>query len=418
MRDNRLQDSITTGAGHYTPRNADSVNRNTNGGGGDPDSRYSSWDRRSQTSNGGHRYYSISSNTLGKEDPRGSPIPEDPPKILQYARPPENLTSPNRESTLLPTDHSLTHSPDLEKKVEKERRSLERRQQQQQQLTKVPRRGDTASAAPSAKSSVISSLRNSFRSRSRKTSAPVPLSSAPVSPSDGPPSIHLPTRKLSSSSAASASAGGRYTPTSRSGSVNSFRGNAGAGWSAAARNSTVAAATTAQLLPGRAASPGRPVQVVAPFIPEEGNPEEAGRSAEMRDPTLLQQHRLNTNNNHHPAMEGVQAAARTSVSAVGAAPTAPVRQQRCLPQTPKQASRTGLTSASAAAAGTSGGGRAAAKVSAVVSPVQHATASSSSAAPRPAQRLSLRHKVRERASEQTDSFVPRKGRGPIHDGLS
>ena len=381
MRATNKQDSITTGAGQYTQRNADSVNRNTNGGaGGDPDSRYSSWDRRSQTSSGGHRYYSISSNTLGGGgggggDPRGSPIPEDPPKILQYARPPENLTSPNREST---TDHSLTHSPDLEKKVEKERRSLERRQQQQQGSNKAPKRGDTSS--PSAKSSVISSLRNSFRtrSRSRKTSAPVPISS-PASPSDGPPSIHLPTRKLSSASAkehgGGGPGGGRYTPTSRSGSVNSFRGNT-ASWSVAARNTT-----TTQLLPGRAASPGRPVQVVAPFIPEEGNPE----SAEMRDPTLLQQQRLNHNNNN-PVME---TAARTSA----AAPTAPVRQQRCLPQTPKQASRTGLTGA--ASAGGSGGGRATAKVSAVVSPVQHAAAAapSSTAAPRPAQRLSLRHKV-------------------------
>ena len=379
MRATNKQDSITTGAGQYTQRNADSVNRNTNGGaGGDPDSRYSSWDRRSQTSSGGHRYYSISSNTLGGGggggDPRGSPIPEYPPKILQYARPPENLTSPNREST---TDHSLTHSPDLEKKVEKERRSLERRQQQQQGSNKAPKRGDTSS--PSAKSSVISSLRNSFRtrSRSRKTSAPVPISS-PASPSDGPPSIHLPTRKLSSASAkehgGGGPGGGRYTPTSRSGSVNSFRGNT-ASWSVAARNTT-----TTQLLPGRAASPGRPVQVVAPFIPEEGNPE----SAEMRDPTLLQQQRLNHNNNN-PVME---TAARTSA----AAPTAPVRQQRCLPQTPKQASRTGLTSAPG---GGSGGSRATAKVSAVVPPTQHAaaTAPSSTAAPRPAQRLSLRHKV-------------------------
>ena len=273
--------------------------------------------------------------------------------------------------------------------MEKERRSLERRQQQQQQRqggsNKVPKRGDTASSSLSAKSSVIASLRNSFRnrSRSRKTSAPVPIST-PVSPSDGPPSIHLPTRKLSTSSAHS----GRYTPTSRSGSIHSFRGNAG-GWSVAARNSSAAT----QLLPGRAASPGRPVQVVAPFIPEEGNPEPeaaAGTSAEMRDPTLLQQQRLNGNhNNNNPVMESVQTAARTS-----AAPTAPARQQRCLPQTPKQASRTGLAGA-ASAAGASGGGRATAKVSAVVSPVQHAAAAapSSSAAPRPAQRLSLRHKV-------------------------
>ena len=370
------------------------MNRNTNGGGGtDSDSRYSSWDRRSQTSNGGHRYYSISSNTLGGGggggDPRGSPIPEDPPKILQYARPPENLTSPNRESTLLPTDHSLTHSPDLEKKVEKERRSLERRQQQQQQQqgsNKAPKRGDTAASSLSTKSSVISSLRNSFRnrsSRSRKTSAPLPIST-PVSPSDGPPSIHLPTRKLSSSSAGGGGGGGRYTPTSRSGSINSFRGNNAGSWSVAARNTT--ATTTQLLLPGRAASPGRPVQVVAPFIPEEGDPE----SAEMRDPTLLQQQRL-SNNNNHPVME---TAARTSAAtAAGAgAPTAPVRQQRCLPQTPKQASRTGLTSAPG---GGSGGSRATAKVSAVVPPTQHAaaTAPSSTAAPRPAQRLSLRHKV-------------------------
>jgi hypothetical protein len=65
---------------------------------------YSSWDRRSQCS-GSHRYSSYSTYTLGSGR-------DSPPEIVQYSRPPENLTSPNRESnSALPQPELVTRSP-------------------------------------------------------------------------------------------------------------------------------------------------------------------------------------------------------------------------------------------------------------------------------------------------------------------
>jgi hypothetical protein len=421
------QDSIVGPGGQYTQKtrsvsgdksNKDSQNQLQPPAGGGGDSRFSSWDRRSQASgSGGHRFYSISTNTLG-EGGRDSP-----PQILQYARPPENLTSPNRESTAGLQD-SLTLSPSTEKRVAKERSRLlreeERKKSQQrqyqhlqhkQQQQQVPKRGEILNNSGSSGGSgvggggVISSLRQSFKKKSRKTSAP-------AAPSECPPSIHLPLRKLSSSSA-----GGRYTPTGdlispssttssrRSGSVSSFKG--------AANNPQ----QHRHLLPGRAASPGKPVQVVAPFqqttqlqqrIPEEDE--------KMRDPTLVQvasttNHHLHNNNATVEQTTSMERSATSSVSTSSAQPQPVVRQQRCLPQTPKQASRTGLVPAASSASSSNSAnvGRSATKASAVVSPVQHQHSdvtkssshhhsSSSSSAPRPAQRLSLRHKVRLQTS--------------------
>ncbi len=386
--------SVGGGGGHYRQRNSEHHLQVPSASGGGGDSRFSSWDRRSQSSaSGGHRYYSI--NTLG-EGPSGvgGSGRDSPPQILQYARPPENLTSPNRESSsALPLD-SLTHSPSLEKRVAKERKRLEA--EQQRNKSAVPKRGD----------GVISSIRQSFKRKGRKTSEPARL--GPTSPvSDGPPSIHLPARKLSSASAA-----GRYTPTGsdlvpvppsstsssrRSGSVSSFKATQSG---------------KPLLLPGRAASPGKPVQVVAPFQQAEAKIPEEGEDKTMRDPTLLVTNATSSNNNHNN---------NSDMNATATAPQPAARQQRCLPQTPKsQSSRAALAAATAAAAA------AASKPKSVVSPVQHhaesssshrsssahhhhhshhssssaAGASSTSSAPRPAQRLSLRHKVGFSDSEQ------------------
>jgi len=68
------------------------------------DSYFNSLDRRSQCS-GSHRYSSYSTNTLGSGR-------ESPPEIVQYLRPPENLTSPNRESSsVLQKSELVVQSP-------------------------------------------------------------------------------------------------------------------------------------------------------------------------------------------------------------------------------------------------------------------------------------------------------------------
>lgn len=393
-----------------------------------PDSRFSSWDRRSQTSY--HRYSSVSQNTLQAGNASGAGR-ESPPEIIQYARPPENLTSPVRESNGL-LNESLTPSPSLLRKTQEEKRQYLREQDrqpssEQHEAPKVVKRN----------SGVFTALRQSFR-RSK---------SATHKKRSDTKTEHQPVRRLSQDSSKShqarkVSQDSRTTSVHSVQSQSSFRnqkGSVSSLKSASHNQSQPSAATPAgqrssvttrpQLLPGRASSPGKPVQVVTPFqqqLPQSTQPpadqitapaqrtdppdfkaevgsfhpqleshhSEQQPQPSMRDPTTRNQTALLNNsnivNNNNGEMERVL--------------TRPPQQQRCLPQTPKQASRTGLVSSSTVPSALqhhqSGSGSRhqsasrgdSSRHTAVVPPT---SASSSSSAPRPAQRHSLRHKVRQ-----------------------
>lgn len=395
------------------------------------DSRYNSWDRRSQTSYNPHRYYSISTNTLGCESP---------PEILQYARPPENLTSPVRESNGLLQD-SLTPSPGLQKKVAKEARNLLRRSGGAGDGSVTARiyHPRTESAGEPKRRSVISSLRQSFRKKNRKSTGDPQQQQQPVVRKSSAPAAAAVNH--SQHSISGGGGGGSYQQR-RSGSVSSVKSQN----SGQHHNQVVASGSNRQLLPGRSASPGKPVQVVAPFqqqlpsTPETAAPAattgeipvDDDNSAErdldnlsgftpsskpvpaMRDPATLQQHQQannnihnninsskgknssNNNNHHHLISSGVMDSSATAMAP-------PPQHQRRLPQTPKQSSVLTASGRSSSRDPTS-------RASAVVNPVVMNSHSSSSTSanshshhhhghgssghpPKPAQRLSLRNKV-------------------------
>ena len=408
-----------------------------------PDSRYSSWDRRSQGS-GQHRYSSVvSTNTLGANSNAALGRGESPPEILQYARPPENLTSPVRESSSH-LQESLTPSPGTVKKTQDESRALLER-------GGYPVTG-SADAQP-VKRGVIAALRQSFRrkstgssrqlreqTRKRQQGTPQRKNSAPFAVSSQHAHATV-SRKISTDSARSSV----HTPSSRrSGSV------------ASAINRTASTSgSRGQLIPGRAGSPGRsagskPTLVVPPFQQTQTPPaqqlssdQSETKDAEMRDPTTFSSHRSSAHhhNNHHSIHGTSNGAADVERSAIVTPRTA-----RCLPQTPKQPSRTGLTTPTTptgaypfssdhgAHRSSAGGGT---KSTAVVSPVpasaaavasvlressasaagrggsdHHAHSNTHTVAPRPAQRLSLRNKVRRRCVTKFDGCGREERKNP------
>ncbi len=343
-----------------------------------------SWDRRSQGS-GYHRYssFSVEQSQAGGTSSVGK---DSPPEILQYARPPENLTSPNRESNGL-LHESLTPSPSLLRKTQQEEEERRRRQQQQQKPVTSAKSGGGGSGGSggSGGGGVLSSLRQSFRRKGRRKSEGSAPRSTPVT--------QLPQRRASS--------GSHHATGSRSHHQ---------GQHPTATSSITSA--TRQLLPGRASSPGRPVQVVTPFHHQRfvQNPEKQPQLCQEQQPATPQAQRVKeskneTSNMRDPVMASAVTTSYTSskksTGGFNAPPTAPARR---LPQTPKQASRTGLTnnnssnnnnnnnnSSSSSAANRTVPSHHQYRHTAVVSPV--AASSASASAPRPAQRLSLRNKV-------------------------
>ncbi|XP_059087024.1 MAP/microtubule affinity-regulating kinase 3-like isoform X3 [Tigriopus californicus] len=353
---------------------------------------FNSWDRRSQAS-GPYRYSSISTHTVGIESP---------PEILQYARPPENLTSPLRESSGVLQD-SLVPSPGLQKKIQEE-------SQQFYESEVSRRRGSPTSNSvhrtPGKKSAsgggVISALRQSFRRKStsarlqrqqikeqRKTSASQYSSSVPRSVSHQ----HTPvSRKVSGDSTRSSAFSINTAASKRSGSVVSIKSGQPGGGHSISRN----------LLPGRAVDPIRPVVVVPPF-----------QQQLLEHPILPSNGKISPSPLEKPdsSVESNMATAVTPTSRRNHASndmerslltTTPSRQQRCLPQTPSQPSRTGLTPTTSSHSYS----RESSKSTAVVTPnsvIAPANGTSSTSCPRPAQRHSLRNKGGDMSSARISS---------------
>lgn len=344
---------------------------------------FNSWDRRSQAS-GPYRYSSISTHTVGIESP---------PEILQYARPPENLTSPLRESSGVLQD-SLVPSPGLQKKIQEESQQFYDSEVRRRRGSPTSSSGHRTPAKKSASGGgVISALRQSFRRKStsariqrqqikeqRKTSASQYSSSVPRSISHQ----HTPvSRKISGDSTRSSAFSINTSASKRSGSVVSIKsGQPGGGHS-----------TSRQLLPGRAVDPGRPVVVVPPF-----------QQQLLEHPILPSNGKTSSSHLEKPdsSLESNMATAVTPTTRRNHASndmerslltTTPSRQQRCLPQTPSQPSRTGLTPSTTTSHSYS---RENSKSTAVVTPntVSAPTnGTSATSCPRPAQRHSLRNKV-------------------------
>ena len=390
-RNSRRNSEESNNSGHYSHHKNRSQQINASQNSFQPNttndsgSRYNSWDRRSQCSN--YRYSSISTNTVGGAGGGGR---DSPPEILQYSRPPENLTSPNRESNGL-LNQSLTPSPNLVRKTQQEQRLLI-------EHPRVPRGAELPNrASPEKKSGgVLSSFRRSFRKKNKST-VPVINSYSVTQPS---------------SSSRSRIYSGSRTSVQSNTSVNKSANPKGS-------VSSVRSSTSRQLLPGRPSSPGRhtptsgrrsqspgrPVQVVAPFqqAPAAVTPSptpvkpQAGTGAgtfvdfflngegNMRDPVTL----INNNSsNNHIINNNNQKTTTANIDMDRGAVVAPPRQQRHLPQTPKQASRTGLVTTPVTSSSVRSGARSSVSGRTAVVPP-----STSSSAPRPAQRLSLR-KVR------------------------
>ena len=372
--------SVTTGVGQYTqkrgsttvvPASASQYSFSQQPAAGSD--KYNSWDRKSQGS--GHRYYSISTNTLKS-------AADSPPAILQYARPPENLTSPNRESTGVLQD-SLTPSPSLQKKISSEQKRRE---------------SESSKARRASSGGVLSALRNSFRRKSRK-SIPISQTTSALHQRQQ----HYQVVKLPTSPSATVQQPHQQsstTTTRRSGSSNSVR-------STSATPSTTSTTATAPpnrqqqlLLPGRAASPGKPVQIVAPFQQVVSPIQESSTvGIKMRDPVVVPSTSHETSGPHHRPSHVLP---QVSSSSGGSG-----RQQRHLPQTPKEASKTGLSGGrngsgvgavpiTSSSTSSSSRNHSSAANKAVVSPVVHPvvpTQQHHSVVPRPAQRMSLRNKV-------------------------
>ena len=152
----QLQEASNS-SGHYSNKSLDNPSFVPSGQVvsvvGNSDSRFSSLDRRSQ--NTSYRYSSVSSSTKGLLTAAGENRTDSPPEILQYARPPENLTSPVRESNGL-LHQSLTPSPSLirqtqQSKIESaEKSTSEYNKKAEKRLSKPESR-------------ILSSFRRSFR---------------------------------------------------------------------------------------------------------------------------------------------------------------------------------------------------------------------------------------------------------------
>ena len=337
---------------------------------------HSSWDRRSNASNQ-HRYYSVSTQGLEAED--------SSTQILQYARPPENLTSPVRESSGLLQETSLTPSPGLAKRIAEEKARLAASEQANGGASSAPKRG----------SGVINSLRQSFRRNKRKSLGSVPEAEVQRQQQEQQPvAPQRAQRKLSAPHV-----GGRRAE----------RGSQG-----------ILSATSGNRLSGGVA-PGKPVQVVAPFqrelplqlatqqvqgvpLPKSSKEEAAEDKTTMRDPALVAPSLTATAN----------AAAANNINNNHVMPTAATTQQsqtRRLPQTPARQSSSasahssGGSSAAAAVLAATRSSREAAQVAPLVSPTSssstshhhghghghhHGHSSSGHYPPKPAQRMSLR----------------------------
>ena len=147
-------------------------------------SSVASWDRRSIGS-AGYRYSSISAQLGHNKNQNQQPetLPEcgreeSPPEILQYARPPENLTSPNRESNGYLQD-SLVPSPGLQRKIAEENARLQKSYPQAPPRRNIQHNNSARKISQESTSrdqqqhftkksgGVLSALRNSFR-RSKK----------------------------------------------------------------------------------------------------------------------------------------------------------------------------------------------------------------------------------------------------------